>query len=400
MRQRRVRISAALVVAGIVAGSGWLWATGGGESTDDAQVDGHLAQVAARVGGTVQRVAVTENQLVEAGAILIEIDPQDYQVARERAAAELADAEAAAEAARTNVPITSTTAESAVQTALGTVEQTRSGIGAAEKEIDAARARLTTSQARQREADVTAANAVRDVERFRMLLAKDEVSQQQFDATAARAEAARAAADSSQSQATEAEHGIAIAESRLRVARAEELRAQAQLTATSTAPQQVVAVKARAQSADARVEQARAALRQADLNLHYVTVRAPMTGIVSRKSVELGQVIQSGQSLMTIVPLDDVWITANFKETQLTNIRAGQPATIAVDAYGKTFTGHVDSIAAATGARFSLLPPENATGNYVKVVQRVPVKLVLESGQDLQHLLRPGLSVTASVHPR
>jgi membrane fusion protein (multidrug efflux system) len=399
-RSRQARLLAALLAVLLIGGGSWLWASAGSESTDDAQVDGHLAQIAARVSGTVQGVRVVDNQPVEAGAVLVEIDRTDFDVVCERAAAELANAEAEAIAARTNVPITSTTASSAVQTAQGAVEQARSGIAAAEREVDAARARLTTAKARQRETEATAAKAGRDVERLRGLLEKDEVSQQTFDAADAGADASRAGADSARSQVTEAEHGVAIAESRLEQARAEQQRADAALTTAHTAPEQVLAMSARARSAEARVRQAAAALKQAELNLRYATVRAPIRGIVSRKSVELGQVVEAGQPLMSIIPLDDVWISANFKETQLANMRPGQTVSIDVDAYGKTFKGHVDSIAAATGARFSLLPPENATGNFVKVVQRVPVKILLDAGQDPNHLLRPGLSVIPSVHTR
>jgi membrane fusion protein (multidrug efflux system) len=397
--RRNARVAAGLVLIAIVGMSAWLWATAGYESTDDAQVDGHVAQIAARIGGTVRLVVVNDNQRVEAGAVLVDIDPRDFQVAVDKARAELADAEASALAARTNVPITSTTTTSTVSTAQGAVDQALSGIAGAEKEIEAARARLVTAQAKQREAEANATKTARDVERLRGLLAKDEVSQQQFDAAVAAADAARASADSARSQVAEAEHGVPIAESRLLQAQAIGQRAHAELRSAGTGPEQVAAVRARAQSADARVQQARAVVEQSELNLQYATVRAPIKGVVSRKSVELGQVIQAGQPLMTVIPLDDVWITANFKETQLTNMRPGQRAKVVVDAYGgRAYTGHVDSVAAATGARFSLLPPENATGNFVKVVQRVPVKLILDPGQDPEQLLRPGLSVTPTVY--
>ena len=395
----RVRLIAAVIVALAVVIGVWVWIASGHESTDDAQIEGHVTQVAARVGGTVLRVAVNDNQSVDAGAILVEIDPRDYQVALEKAKAELADAEATAVAARANVPITSTNASSGVGTAQGSIEQARGGADAAQKEVDAAHARLTTAQARQREAEANAVKAARDVERLRGLLAKDEVSQQLFDAAVAGADAAKAAVDSMRSQVAEADAGILVAESRLVAARGGERQAHAALQSAQTGPEQVTAMRARAASAEARVQQARAALQQADLNLLYATTKAAQAGIVSGKSVEAGQVIQAGQPLMAIIPLENVWVTANFKETQLTNMRAGQRATIKVDAYGgKEFHGHVDSIAAATGARFSMLPPENATGNYVKVVQRVPVKIVFDPGQDPEHLLRPGMSVEPIVY--
>jgi membrane fusion protein (multidrug efflux system) len=267
--------------------------------------------------------------------------------------------------------------------------------------VDAAHARLATAQARRREAEAYATKAARDVERLRGLIAKDEVSQQQFDTAVAAADAAKAAADSAMSQINEAEAGIRVAESRLMQARAGELQSRAGLRSAQTAPEPVAAIRARAAAAEAHVQQSRATLSQAELNLQYALVKAPLRGIVSRKSVEVGQVIQSGQPLMALIPLEDVWITANFKETQLTNMRAGQRATVKVDAYGgQTFQGRIDSIAAATGARFSLLPPENATGNFVKVVQRVPVKIVLDAGQDSEHLLRPGMSVVPTVYTK
>jgi membrane fusion protein, multidrug efflux system len=397
--ENRIRlIAGAVVLVASVIGV-WIWVASGHESTDDAQIEGHVTQIAARVGGTVLRVLVDDNQQVGAGAVLVEIDPRDYQVALEKAKAELADAEATAVAARANVPITSTNASSSVGTAQGSVEQARGGAAAAQKEVDAANARLTTAKARQREAEANAVRASRDVERLRGLLAKDEISQQQFDAAFAAADAAKAAADSTRSQIVEAEAGIRVAESRLVVAHGGEQQAHAALQSAQTGPEQVTAMRARAASAEARVQQAHAALQQAELNLQYATINAPQAGIVSRKSVEVGQVIQAGQPLMAIIPLENVWVTANFKETQLTDMRAWQRATIKVDAYGgKQFHGHVDSIAAATGARFSMLPPENATGNYVKVVQRVPVKIVLDPGQDPEHLLRPGMSVEPTVY--
>jgi membrane fusion protein (multidrug efflux system) len=395
----RFRLVAGALLLALAGVAVWLWLTSGRESTDDAQVDAHVTQIAARVGGTIVNVPVADNQHVQPGAILVELDPRDYQVALDKARAELADAEATAIAAQSNVPITSTTAASNVSTAQGSVEQARGGSEEALKEIEAARARLATAQARMREMEANATKAARDVERLRGLLAKDEVSQQQFDAAVATADAQRAAADSAKSQIVEAEAGVRVNESKLVQAQAGEQQARAGLRSAQTGPDQVTAMKARAASAEARVAQARAALQQAELNLQYATVKAPIAGIVSRKTVEVGQIVQAGQPLLALIPLDNVWITANFKETQLTDMRPGQRATVKVDAYGgKEFKGHVDSIAAATGARFSLLPPENATGNYVKVVQRVPVKIVLEPGQDPDHLLRPGMSVMPTVY--
>jgi membrane fusion protein (multidrug efflux system) len=233
------------------------------------------------------------------------------------------------------------------------------------------------------------------------LLAKDEIAQQQFDAAVAAAAANKAATESAQAQVKEAELGIRVAESRLAQAGVGRQQASAGLKTAQTGPEQVTASRARADAADAKVRQNKAMVKQAELNLEYATVKAPVKGIVSRKSVETGQVIQPGQPLMTIIPLDRVWVTANFKETQLANMRPGQRVKIEVDAYdGREFSGKVESLAAATGSRFSLLPPDNATGNYVKVVQRVPVRILLDEGQDPEQLLRPGMSVVPTVYTR
>jgi membrane fusion protein (multidrug efflux system) len=233
------------------------------------------------------------------------------------------------------------------------------------------------------------------------LLAKDEIAQQQFDAAVAAAAASAAASDSAAAQVKEAELGIRVAESRLAQASVGREQASAGLRSAQTAPEQVTASRARAAAAEAKVRQNQAIVKQAELNLEYATVKAPVKGVASRKSVEVGQVVQAGQPLMTVIPLDRVWITANFKETQLENMRPGQRVSVEVDAYGgREFTGKVESLAAATGSRFSLLPPDNATGNYVKVVQRVPVRILLDEGQDPEHLLRPGMSVVPTVYTR
>jgi len=359
----------AVVAAGLVA---W-WHFSGRESTDDAQVDGHLVPVASRVGGTVLAVLVADNQPVEKGAPLVRIDPRDYEVAVARAAADLAENEATARAAHTTVPLTSTTASS---------QET-----AAASELAGAEARLAAAQAQLREAQARERQAAQDLERFKPLLGKDEISKQQFDGATTAAELSRAAREAAEAAAGSAQKAVEAARARLAQAR--------------TGPEQVDIVSARAASALAKVEMARAALEQAKLNLSYAKLDAPVGGVVSRKAVEVGQVVQPGQPLLALVPLDDVWVTANVKESQLKRIRPGQAVEIAVDAYGgRTFRGRVDSIAAATGSRFSLLPPENATGNYVKVVQRIPVKIVLEPGQDPEHLLRPGMSVVPTVFTR
>jgi membrane fusion protein (multidrug efflux system) len=340
------------------------------ESTDDAQVDGHITPISARVGGTVIKLNFTDNQMVQDGDVLVQLDPRDYQLAVQRAQAELADAEASAAAARTNVPIAHVSSSSAIATA-------QAAQNAAQREVEAARARL-------REAQANYEKVSKDLERMLQLVQKDEVSRQQYDATVAAEKSARATVDAASAAVATAESHVA--------------QAAAAVRSAETGPQQVRVTEARAGAATAAVQRAQANLAQAELNLQYTTVRAPSNGEVSKRSVEVGQVVQPGQPLAALVDLDNVYITANFKETQLKNMRPGQPVDISVDAYGHTLKGHVDSIGGATGGRFSLLPADNATGNYVKVVQRVPVKIVLEKGQDAEHKLRPGMSVVPTVH--
>jgi len=396
-RGRWIALAAVVVVLGVLI---YLWRTAGRVSTDDAQVDGHITQVAARVGGTVVKVNVKENQYVEAGTVLVELDPRDYQVAVERARAELADAQANAAGALSGIPLTEVSTETGVRTATGGVEEAQAGVGIADRQVEAARAQLVAAQARQREKEATAVKAARDVERFKGLVAKDEIAQQQYDAAVSTAESARASADAARSDVHAADAAIAVAEQRALQARGAAAQAHAALQAARTGPEQLRVTKARADVANARVKQFTAALAQAELNLERTSIKAPSAGVISRKSVEVGQVVQPGQPFFALVSQDDVWVTANFKETQLRRMQPGQPVTISVDGLDRQFRGHVESIAAATGAKFSLLPPENASGNYVKVVQRVPVKIVLEPGQDPDRRLRPGMSVVPTVHTK
>jgi membrane fusion protein (multidrug efflux system) len=370
--RRRWMLAAGAVVVAVVGLLLWRYYAVR-ESTDDAQIDGHIHSVAARVGGTVLAVFVEDNQQVAAGTPLVQIDPKDYEIALERAKADLADAVASAQAARTGVPLTSTTTASQVQTA--------------ESERGSARARLASAQAHVRETEAKDKKAAQDLERLQRLVAKDEVSRQEYDGTAVAAESARAEDESALAGLREAQEAVAVAEAKLAQAR--------------TAPQQVAIMQAHVSSAEAKVQQARAAVERAQLDLDHASVRAAVTGIVSKRAVEVGQVVQQGQPLLAVVPLEELWVTANFKEGQLGRMRPGQAVSIAVDAYrGRVYQGHVESMAPATGAKFSLLPAENASGNYVKVVQRVPVKIVFEKGQDPDHLLRPGMSVVPTVMTR
>jgi membrane fusion protein, multidrug efflux system len=399
--EERPRAKLYLVIFGLILAAAifatWRYFTTR-ESTDDAQIDGHIIPVSARVGGTVIEVEVRDNQQVEAGTVLVKIDPKDYQVAVERAKADLANAQAAALAAKTGVPVAHTTTGSQVSSSEAQVEMAQAGILVAEKQVAAAHARANAAEAHLAEAQANYTKAARDLERMKQLITKDEVSQQQYDAAVAAADASKAAVASARADTAEAEQAVQVAESHRVQAHAQLDSARAGLAAARTGPEQVAITRAHASSAEARVQEAQAALDQAELNLSYTTIKAAVSGQVSKKSVEPGQVIQAGQPLMALVPLEDIWVTANFKETQLKNMRPGQPVTISVDAFGgRKYQGHVQSIAAATGEKFSLLPPENATGNYVKVVQRVPVKILFDKGQDPGHLLRPGMSVTPTV---
>ncbi|HTT63877.1 MAG TPA: HlyD family secretion protein [Bryobacteraceae bacterium] len=358
------------------------------ESTDDAQIDGYIYPVSSRVPGYVTRVTVDNNTYVKAGTVLARLDPTDYEVAIANAKATLANDQASAASLATNIPITSVNTSSQLSSAQAEIDNVNAGLIAAQHQFDA-------SQAALRQAEANDLKAQDDVTRYKPLAAKDEISQQQYTqavdtqkATAAAVESAREAAAASQQ---------AVAQSHARLA-----QAQAQLEAAHTRPQQISVQQSRARAAQAETQRAMALLQQAELNLQYATIVAPVSGIVGQRSVQPGQNVTPGQQLMTIVPLDsqNLWVTANFKETQLKFMRPDQEVKISVDTYGRTYAGHVLNIGGATGARYSLLPPENATGNYVKVVQRIPVKIVLDKGQDPEHLLRLGMSVEPDVKVR
>ncbi len=387
------------IIVVISAASFWLWRyLSVRESTDDAQIDGHIYPVSARVGGTVLSVHVSDNQTVAAGELLVTLDPRDYQVALDRARAELAAAEAAARAAGAAVPVASITTSSQSSAAQALLRSAEARVTVSVRELDAARARIGPLEARLREAEAILGRAESDFERMKQLIAKDRISQQQFDASRAVADAARAARDAAAAAVAEAEKGTAAAEARLAQARVGVDEARAAVAGARSGPEQVAMVRSQADSAAARVLQARAALERARLDLEYTEIHATVSGVIGMKKVEPGQVLQKEQPILAIVPLEPLWVTANFKETQLANMRIGQSVSISVDAFGgRKYRGHVDSIAAATGARFSLLPPENASGNFVKVVQRIPVKIVLEQGQNPENLLRPGMSVVPTV---
>ncbi|HEV2386310.1 MAG TPA: HlyD family secretion protein [Candidatus Acidoferrales bacterium] len=357
----------------------------GWQSTDDAEIDGYIYPVSSRVTGYVTRVTVDDNQYVKAGAVLVQLDPKDYEVAVANARATLENDQASAAATMTNVPLTSVNTSSQLATAQAAVENAEAGLIAAEQQSNAAEASL-------RELEAKDLNAQDDVSRYRPLAAKDEIPQQTYTHAVDSQRATAAGVASLRASAAAAKQAVAQARARL-------AQAQAELRYARTRPEQISVQRSRAAAAEAEAAKARAILQQSRLNLEYTTIVAPVSGIVGRRTVQPGQNVSPGQQLMTIVPLDspNIWVTANFKETQLTRMRPGQPVRISVDTYGRTYNGRVLDIAGATGARYSLLPPENATGNYVKVVQRIPVRIVFDEGQDPSHLLRPGMSVEADV---
>src|SRR5260370_10722277 len=358
------------------------------ESTDDAEVDGYIYPVSSRVAGYVVRVTADNNQFVQAGSVLMQLDSKDYEVGVANAKATWANVRAASEAAPINVPLTSVNTSSQPSSAHSHLEKTQSGLTPAERPFDTAPTAL-------RQAEANDLKAQDDVTRYKPLAEKDEIPQHQYVQAVDTQKATAAAIEGARASAAAAEQAVNGA--RTRVAHAE-----AGLNYAETRPQQISLQQSRAQAADAQAEQAQAALQQAQLNFQYTTIAAPVIGVVGQRTVQPGQNVSPGQQLMTIVPLDseNIWVTANFKETQLTYMRPGQPVKISVDTYHQSYDGHVLNIGGATGARYSLLPPENATGNYVKVVQRIPVKIVFDKGQDPQHLLRPRMSIEPKVRVR
>ncbi len=368
------------------------------ETTDDAQVDGHINAISARISGHVVEVLAEDEKFVKAGDVLVRIDPKDYEVAVAKAAADLADAAAALESSRIDVPITHTNTSSQLKTANSNRADVVAALGGAERQLAAAQARLESTHAQVREAEANLIKAGDDARRYQLLVDKDEIPRQQYDTAVSAKAAAQAALDARTAGVREAEQNIVVAQSAVEQVKTRISQADASIESAMTAPQQVAVSETHAKSALAQVAQRRALLEQAQLNLSYCVVVAPVTGIIGKKTVELGENLSPGQQLMAVVPLDDVWVTANFKETQLSRMNPGQRVKFSVDAYGKEYTGRVQAIGGASGSRFSLLPPENATGNYVKVVQRVPVRINVDPGQNDDHRLRPGLSVDPKVY--
>ena len=404
VRKRPRRSKATFLVWGVLlvavaVGAYLLWRYFGTyESTDDAQIDGHVDAISARITGHVSEVLVEDAQVVKAGDTLVKIDPRDYQVAVAQAEANLADAEAALRSSRTNIPIVSTNTASNLETAKASRANADAGLAAARRQLDAAQAALETAQAQVLEAQAIHKKDLDDAERYRLLVVKDELPKQQYDQTVQTVAADKATVDARMASVNQARHNIAAAQAAVEEAQSKIPQADASIQSAMTRPQQVAQTQHNARSAEAKVKQQQAVLEQARLNLSYTMIPAPYAGIVGKKTVEIGENVSPGQSLMSVVPLEDIWVTANFKETQLKKMRPGQKVVFSVDAYDREYHGHITGVGGATGSRFSLIPPENATGNFVKVVQRIPVRIDLDPGENKDHLLRVGMSVEPKVY--
>jgi membrane fusion protein (multidrug efflux system) len=367
-------------------------------STDDAQVDGHIIPVSSKIYGKISQVLIDDNQPVKKGQVLVRIDPRDYQVKLDQEHAALAVAQSQSQGANAGVPLTRDTTTSDVSSAEAQLSGAQADYDKARVDFErASTADIAVARSNVRSAQATADRAAADLTRMKTLVDKEEISRLEYDSYVS-----AASVGSSELQA--AKDKLAAATQDAETKRASTLSAQARIAqaragiAQAQASQRQVTVRvADASSAAANIGAARANVEAAELNLSYTTIVAPMDGVITHKSVEVGQIVQQGQGLLMLVPLQDVWVTANFKETQLADVRNGQKAEVKADLSGKTYSGHVDSLAAATGTRMSLLPPENATGNYVKVVQRIPVKIVLDPIPGGNQVLRPGMNIEATI---
>ena len=386
-RYRKALFAAALIVVLVTGTAGWMYLSSY-ESTDDAQVDGHLNPISARISGTILRVNpnVQDSHFVQAGTVLAEIDPADFQAERDRAQAEYDRLQAGSVAAEKDIAVTSSGSNGRLDLAHAAVSEAEDSVASEQASLQAAEARLAGAEANFKRAEG-------DRQRYEKLLAKHEISQSEYDRVATEASTDREAVTAGRAETLAAQKRITQAQSRL-------AERKADLLSAGSAPQQIASSRAKAAAAVSEAARARAQLTTAQLNLDYTKIIAPVSGIIGRKTVEAGQRVQPGQQLLTIIPVDDIWITANFKETQLQKMKSGETVIFRADASGRDYRGHIDSLGGATGSRFSLLPPENASGNYVKVVQRVPVRIVLEPGENDDHRLRPGMSVEARVRLR
>jgi membrane fusion protein, multidrug efflux system len=311
------------------------------ESTDDAQVDGSIYTISSRISGHVAEVMIQDEQVVKQGDVLARLDPKDFEVAIAKARADLADAIATYQSQRTDIGTTLTTTAGTLNGAKSSRLDASAAVSGAEMQKAAAQARLATAQANVRVAEANAAKAAQDLARYKTLVDKDEISKQQYDQVVAASEAAKATLDAQKAQVNEAQQNISVAEKSVEQARARVLQADAAIESAMSGPSQVKVTESKAASAQAKVEQQRAMLEQAELNLQYTTITAPVSGTIGKKAIEVGNNISAGQQLMAIVPLDEIWITANFKETQLKNMRIGQTVKVKVDAYDREYTGRV-----------------------------------------------------------
>lgn len=394
---RKLAIFGGLLV--IVAVGVFLWSrTWNKESTDDAQVDGHIAPVSSKVSGNIVEVLVNDNQAVKQGEVLARIDPRDYQTRVDQAKASLAVAMSQASGASAGVPLTRETTASGTSSAEAQVAAAQADYERAKVDYQrSASAEIAMARANADSAQANFDRAQADLNRMKPLADKAEISRQQFDMYVATARMAEGDLKAAKDKVSAAIQDSETRKAGVLAAQARIAQAEAGVKQALAGQKQVTVQVAGAASASANVQVARANLEAAELNLSYTTLVAPLDGVVTKKSVELGQMVQAGQGLLMIVPLQDVWVTANFKETQLRDVRVGQKAEVKVDLAGKTYPGHVDSISSATGTRMSLLPPENATGNYVKVVQRIPVKIVLDPIPGGNPVLRPGMNAEATI---
>ena len=391
-----------LIIGGVLtvsAGAGYFWLHSlNRESTDNAQVDGHIIPVSSKIYGNITEVLVDDNQPVKKGHVLVRIDTRDYQAKIDQAKAALAYAQSQAAGANVVVPMMRETTQSNTSSASAQLSAMQADYETAKVNYDrASNADIAYARANVEAEQATYDRAQADLRRMKPLVDKEEISRLQYDSYVAAARVAESELQAAKEKLAAALQDAATKKSAVLAAQAQ---SRAGVLESRANWKQVDVRAADARSASAGVQQARANLDAAELNLSYTTIAAPIDGVVTRKSAEIGQIVQPGQGLMMIVPMNDIWVTANFKETQLAKVRPGQKAEVKVDLSGNTYTGHVDSLASATGARLSLLPPENATGNFVKVVQRIPVKIVLDPIPGGNTVLRPGMNVDATILTR
>jgi membrane fusion protein, multidrug efflux system len=387
---------AVLILAAVV----W-YVYSGRVTTDDAQVDCHITAMAPQVPGYVVQLFINDNTPVKEGDLLVQIDPRTYQAEVEQAKANLDFAEAQANSAEIQIGMTRETTTNSTHGAFAQQNSDAADYASSQAQLEqSATANLQVAEANVAAKRATNDRAQSDLARYTPLLGTDDVSKYQFDAVDAAARVAKSDLAAAEQQLSAAQQAVVIARANAHSAQARVSRSQSQLLETKAREKQVPIAEATYKSALAAAERARAALQQAELNLAYTHITAPITGQVTQKSVDLGQYVSPGQLLFTIVPLDQVYVTANFKETQLANVKPGQKVRIHVDTYHQEFEGVVDSIAGAAGSRQALLPPQNATGNFIKVVQRIPVKILVKPNKNPNLVLRPGMNVEATIYTR